>query len=197
MYVCVRQVNASVGMTGIGVRNASAWSCTETTTGIIERGALCLPAHGGRQPIQTLIRRLAWCLVLQLRAGLACSQHRRRAVTAAIPSATKAPWPCRGHRHQRHRPGERDGHCAHRQREAAGSWGAGGAPKKPPPPLPRPGLGVPVAALPDVPAAESQTGDALIVVDGGRVGSSEGDAVYMMIMSIHVVYAVLVYTFHC
>ena len=126
MYVCVRQVNASVGMTGIGVRNASAWSCTETTTGIIERGALCLPAHGGRQPIQTLIRRLAWCLVLQLRAGLACSQHRRRAVTAAIPSATKPPWPCRGHRHQRHRPGERDGHCAHRQR------GAGGRPKEAP-----------------------------------------------------------------
>ena len=61
----------------------------------------------------------------------------------------------------------------------------------------------------------------MIVVDGGRVGSvrrrifddesrqqqlaylevrviaSEGVAVYMMIMRIHVVYAVLVYTFHC
>jgi hypothetical protein len=30
-----------------------------------------------------------------------------------------------------------------------------------------------------------------------RVIASEGDAVYMMIMRIHVVYAVLVYTFHC
>jgi hypothetical protein len=56
---------------------------------------------------------------------------------------------------------------------AGGRWelGGWGRPKEAPPPLPRPGLGVPVAALPDVPAAESQTGDALIVVDGGRVGS--------------------------
>ena len=53
--------------------------------------------------------------------------------------------------------------AAGREREVATAHAVSGelrvTPKKPPPPLPRPGVAVLVASLPDVPAAGSQAGD--------------------------------------